>query len=257
MKLRLAGVIMWRVLLFALACWHGSAACAPLRVVFNADKPPFAFINGDGKAAGTEIDILGMALERLGHQLVPVAVSKARLAVTVKAGQADIGLSVQGEDGDGLYYSDYFSKFENVAVSRKADKLKLHSLADLDKYRFVIWQGGWNDLGPSFAARYRPDAQGRFPSNYVQSSSQEIQSRVFWNKRVEVIVVDRAIFAWYRRQLAPAIKADEELVFHDIFDSTTNYGAVFSDRALRDRVNAMLRAMREDGSIRQIMARYK
>jgi polar amino acid transport system substrate-binding protein len=248
---------MWRVLLFALACWNGSAACAPLRVAFNADKPPFAFVDGSGKASGTEIDILGMALVRLGHQLVPVAVSKARIEVTVKAGQADIGLSVQGKDGDGLYYSDYFSKFENVAVSRKADKVSLRRLDDLDKYRFVIWHGGWNDLGPSFAARYKPNAQGQFPSNYVQSSSQEIQSRVFWNKRVEVIVVDRTIFAWYRRQLAPSIKVDEELVFHDIFDSTTNYGAVFSDKALRDRVNGMLRTMHDDGSIRQILARYR
>jgi polar amino acid transport system substrate-binding protein len=251
------GGIMWRVLLFALACWHGSAVCSPLRVAFNSDKPPFAFIDASGKPAGTEIDILGTALERLGHQLVPVAVSKARLEVTVRAGQADIGLSVQGKDGDGLYYSDYFSKFENVAVSRKADKVSLRHLGDLDKYRFVIWQGAWNDLGPDFAARYKPNAQGQFPTNYVQSSSQEIQSRAFWNKRVEVIVVDRAIFAWYRRQLAASVKTDEELVFHDIFDSTTNYGAVFSDKALRDRVNGVLRAMHDDGSIRQILARYR
>ncbi len=248
---------MWRLLLFAVACWHTSLACAPLRVAFNADKPPFAFVDASGKATGTEIDILAMALERLGHQLVPVAVSKARLEVTVKAGQADIGLSVQGKDGDGLYYTDYFSKFENVAVSRKADKVKLHSLADLDNYRFVIWQGGWNDLGPVFAARYKPNAQGQFPTNYVQSSSQELQSRVFWNKRVDVIVVDRAIFAWYRRQLAASVRVDDELVFHDIFDSTTNYGAVFVDKALRDKVNDVLRAMQADGSIRQIMARYK
>lgn len=248
---------MWRILLFTLVCWHGSAGCAALRVAFNADKPPFAYIEASGKPAGTEIDILGMALERLGHQLVPVTVSKARVEVTVKAGQADIGLSVQGKDGDGLFYSDHFSKFENVAVSRKADRVDLHSLADLDKYRFVIWQGAWNDLGPSFAARYKPNAHGQFPSNYVQSSSQEIQSRVFWNKRVEVIVVDRAIFAWYRRQLAPGVKTDEELVFHDIFDSTTNYGAVFSDKSLRDSVNGALRTMHEDGSIRHIMARYK
>jgi polar amino acid transport system substrate-binding protein len=248
---------MWRILLFAMACWHGSPACAPLRVAFNADKPPFAFVDASGKATGTEIDILSLVLERLGHQLVPVAISKARLEVTVKAGQADIGLSVQGKDGDGLYFSDYFSKFENVAVSRKADKVKLHSLDDLDKYRFVIWQGGWNDLGPSFASRYKANAQGQFPRNYVQSSSQELQARAFWNKRVDVIVVDRAIFAWYRRQLAASIKVDEEIVFHDIFDSTTNYGAVFADKALRDRVNAVLRAMRDDGSIRQIMARYK
>lgn len=248
---------MWRALLFALACWQASVAAAPLLVAFNADKPPFAFVDAGGKAAGSEIDILRTALERLGHQMSPVAMSKARLALAVKAGSADVGLSVQGSDGDGLYYSHYFSKFENVAISRKADRVSLRSLGDLDKYRFVIWQGGWNDLGPSFAARYKPDAHGRFPPNYVQSSSQEQQSRAFWNRRVEVIVVDRAIFAWYRRQLAGTVNVEGELVFHDIFDSTTNYGAVFADKGLRDRFNGALKAMHDDGSLRQILARYK
>ncbi len=248
---------MWRVLLLAIACWHFGAGAAPLRVAINADKPPFAFVNSNGKAAGTEWDVLEMALERLGHKLVPVVVNKARLELTVKSGNADIALSVQGRDGDGLYFSEMFSKFENVAISRKIDKVVLRNLDDLDKYRFVIWQGGWNDLGPSFAARYRPDANGHHPPNYVQSSSQEIQSRVFWNKRVDVIVVDRAIFAWYKRQLAASTKVDDELVYHDVFDSTTNYGAAFADKALRDRFNAVLKAMQDDGSVRQILSRYK
>lgn len=248
---------MWRALLFAIACWHCSASAALLRVAVNADKPPYAFLNGAGKPAGSEWDVLETAMARLGHQLVPVVVNKARLELSVKTGNADIALSVQGRDGDGLYFSEMFSKFENVAISRKADRVFLRNLNDLDKYRFVIWQGGWNDLGPSFAARYRPDANGHHPANYVQSSSQETQSRVFWNKRVDVIVVDRAIFAWYRRKLAATLKVDDELVYHDVFDSTTNYGAAFSDRALRDRFNTTLRAMHDDGSVRQIMARYK
>ncbi|MES2296072.1 MAG: transporter substrate-binding domain-containing protein [Pseudomonadota bacterium] len=234
-----------------------SACAAPLRVSFNTDKPPFAFKDGSGKVVGIEVDVMREALGRLGHSVVPVQGSKAHLILMLTAAQVEVAATVQGQDGEGVYYSDRAIEFSNVAVSRKSEDVHLATLADLDNYRFVIWQGGWADLGPVFKAKYQPDAQGRFPPNYYQSGTQDVQSRVFWGKRVQVIVIDKTIFEWYRSRLGEGLRGDEEVVYHPIFKGVTDFSAAFRDRALRDAFNGALKAMRADGSYRRILERYR
>ncbi len=243
----------------------GLAACAVfgcawadvVRVTFNTDKPPFAFRDDKGQAAGIEVDVLRTALARMGHTMRASTVSKSRLLMTVGT-EADIAASVQGKDSSNVFFSDNFVEYSNVAISRKASHVRIDSLADLDGQRFVIWQRGWADLGPAFQAKYQPDAQGRLRDNYFQSSTQDVQARVFWAGRVEVIVIDRTIFEWYRRELGKAgVKVDDALVYHDIFKSTTGFAAAFANARLRDQFNATLKTMRADGSYQEILNRYK
>lgn len=74
--------------------------------------------------------------------------------------------------------------------------------------------------------------------------------RVFLNRRVDVIVIDRAIFAWLLRQMP---RPDDEFVYHDIFPGTNRHNAAFASKAVRDKFNAALRAIRDDGSYEQIV----
>lgn len=182
---------------------------------------------------------------------------RGRLLVAVRSGQVDVAVSVHGKDEAGLHYSDGMVDYINYAITRKEDRIRLTGEGDLDQYRFVIWQRGWADLGPAFEARYKPDDNGQFRPNYFQSSTQDAQSRVFWARRVDVIVVDRHVFEWYRRQLAASMKVDDEVEYHDIFKSTAVFAAAFADRDTRDRFNGTLKVMRADGSYQDILNRYK
>lgn len=238
-----------------LACQ--SVLAADLKVGFNIDRPPYVYVDGAGNVAGIEVDVARAALARLGFGMKSEVMSKSRMLPALKGGQADIIMSVHGKDEPGVYYSDGVVEYVNIAISRKADRIRLASDMDLDQYRFVIWQRGWADLGPAFAARYRPDEQGRFRDNYFQSSTQDAQARVFWARRVDVIVVDRYVFHWYRRQLAGSMKTDDEVEYHDIFPNTTVFAAAFADRDVRDRFNAALKAMRADGAYQDIVNRYR
>ncbi|WP_154380741.1 substrate-binding periplasmic protein [Pseudoduganella rivuli] len=238
-----------------LACQ--SVPAADLKVGFNIDRPPYVYVDGAGNVAGIEVDVARAALARLGFGMKSEVMSKSRMLPALKGGQADIIMSVHGKDEPGVYYSDGVVEYVNIAISRKADRIRLASDMDLDQYRFVIWQRGWADLGPAFAARYRPDEQGRFRDNYFQSSTQDAQARVFWARRVDVIVVDRYVFHWYRRQLAGSMKTDDEVEYHDIFPNTTVFAAAFADRDVRDRFNAALKAMRADGAYQDIVNRYR
>jgi len=244
---------IWLALVLA---WQ-SALAADLTVGFNIDRPPYVYLDAAGNVAGIEVELARAVLARLGYGMKSEVMSKSRMLPALKGRQADIIMSVHGSDEPGVYYSDGVVDYVNIAVTRKADRIRLATDADLDQYRFVIWQRGWADLGPAFAARYRPDEQGHFRDNYFQSSTQDAQARVFWARRVDVIVVDRLVFNWYRRQLAGTMKTDDEVDYHDIFPNATVFAAAFADRDVRDRFNAALKAMRADGGYQDIVNRYR
>lgn len=80
---------------------------------------------------------------------------------------------------------------------------------------------------------------------------------MFWLGRVDAIVIDRAIFAWYKRELSGTMDVEDELVYHNIFHSGTWFNAAFADRTQRDQFNAALRSMKADGSYQRILDKYK
>ncbi len=236
----------------------GSARAGALKVAVNTDKPPFAFREADGSLGGIEVDLLRTVLARCGELAELVPTSKTRLLVELKAGRVQAAMSVRGRDDGAMYFSDPMAYFENVAVTRKSSQITLAGLADLDRHQFVIWHGGWADLGPAFAARYQPGSDGKFPSNYFQASNQVAQARIFWARRVDVMVVDRNIFDWLRRKLAAdGVDVSDELVFHSIVRERTGFSTAFASRALRDCFNQQLRVLRDDGSYQRIVDKYK
>jgi polar amino acid transport system substrate-binding protein len=228
-----------------------------LSVGFVTDKPPFSFEDTNGIHTGIEIDVMRFALTAMGLTMERSQLPNSRTNWAAKSGAVDITVSVQGEDGEGIYFSDPAFEYHNIVVSRKAAKIRVDSLADLQAHSFVIWQDGWRHLGPKFEATYKPDANGHFPANYNQAKSQDAQSRMFWGKRTELIVVDKSIFEYYRRTLRKEFNTAVDLNYHDIFKTPTFFSVAFRDSKLRDRFNKVLKQMRADGTYQVILNRYK
>lgn len=251
--------IMNRLAILCIAATLSLAASAQadnLVAVSQGKRPPFSFHDAQGKAVGIEIELVTEALRRAGHDVAFHETPNVRLLPFRDGDGVDLAVSVRGNDGRGAYFSDEFITYENVAISRCDKRIALRSIADLDRYTFAIWQNGWRDLGPVFEARYRPDADGRFPPNYYQPTNQQAQNKMFWLGRVDVIVVDKKIFGWYRQQLSTEFDTRVELDYHPIFPASTGFKVAFRDRGLRDAFNRALHAMRKDHSYARIAARY-
>lgn len=227
-----------------------------LLAVYQGNRPPFSFRDAQGRVAGIEADVVTEALRRAGHRVAFLETPNVRLLPFRDGDGVDLAVSVRGSDGRGAYFSDEFVTFENIAISRRDRHIVLKSIADLDRYTFAIWQNGWRDLGPAFEARYRPSADGRFPPNYFQPTNQQAQNKMFWYGRVDVIVVDKQVFEWYRKQFSTEFDTAVELDRHAIFDPVTGFKVAFRDRGLRDAFNRALRAMRKDHSYERILERY-
>jgi polar amino acid transport system substrate-binding protein len=203
-----------------------------------------------------EIEVVTEALRRAGRGVAFHETPNVRLLPFRDGEGVDLAVSVRGNDGGGAYFSDEFITFENVAISRSDQRIALRSIADLDRYTFAIWQNGWRDLGPVFEARYRPDAGGRFPHNYHQPTNQQAQNKMFWLGRVDLIIVDKKVFEWYRKQLSAEFNTQIELDYHTIFAASTGFKVAFRDRELRNAFNRALHAMRKDHTYARILARY-
>ena len=233
---------------------------AEIRVAFGPDKPPFSFKDSTKTDVGIEVDVVKAVLERLGHTIKVSVVPNNRLLPLVQSGEVDAAASAQGKDSDSVFFSDNFIEFTNYAVSKKVKDISVASIKDLEKYSFVIWQKGWNDLGPEFLNVYKPDGSGKFKPNYNETNNQRSQNQMFWSDRVDLIIVDKTIFEYYKKELGREVKTDFEITYHDIFKSKaggTGYPVAFKDKKLRDQFNDGLKTIRADGTYQKILAKYK
>jgi polar amino acid transport system substrate-binding protein len=227
-----------------------------LRVAFVTDRAPYCF-KMNGIDSGIEVDLIRAALKPYGYTVKPIIVPKVRLSLILKSNEADIASTIQGADGDGLFFSDDFIQFHNHAISKKKQDIKINTVADLDKYTFIIWQGGWRNLGAEFEATYKPDANGRFRANYAEAHSQLNQARMFWVERAELVIMDKKIFEHFKKLLRNEYNTDEEIIFHDFSKKQTNYPAAFRNQELRNQFNEGLRKIRANGTYQAIIDSYK
>lgn len=232
------------------------ASASELKVALVTDRAPYCFKINEIDS-GIEIDLIRAALKPFGHTIKPVIVPKVRLPLILKANEADIAATIQGVDGDGLFFSDPYIQFHNHAVSKKKRDIKINTLPDVDKYSFIIWQGGWKNLGAEFEATYKPDANGKFRANYTEAHSQLNQARMFWADRAELVIMDKKIFEHFRKLLRNEYDTDEEIVFHDFSKNQTNYSAAFRNQELRNQFNEGLKKIRANGTYQSIIETYR
>lgn len=245
---------------FIAGCWSQVGVAAELRVVFETKRPPFVFVQ-NGEVIGIEVDVIRAALQRSGHSLKVLSeVSNSRLLSMLERKQVELSASVQGKDGDGIYYSDPYVEYVNYAISKKSKNITLNTLSELRNYNFIIWANGWRNLGPEFKQWYQPSHQNgvaEFKGNYHEAPDQEAQSILFWKDSVDVIVVDRAVFEWSRKKLSSKLDTSAEVVFHDIFPKRTSYSVAFHNKQLRNQFNSALQQMRQDGTYQAILHKYQ
>ncbi len=230
----------------------GEAAGRDLLIAHGLDKPPFVF---GSERRGLEIDIMREALAYRGHTMRVVHIPNKRLQVAIQTAGVD-GAATVREAKDGAFYSDDFITFENYAISRRSAHLRIDSVADLKGRAVVAWQNAYRDLGPEFEEAFRPGVTAPYIRSYYELPSQRSQNQMFWSGRAEVIVVDKTIFLWYRRDLAREMDTSAEVVFHDVFPRRTHYQAAFKDPRIRDDFNEGLRHLRATGRYEQLYRSY-
>ncbi|NRA19894.1 MAG: transporter substrate-binding domain-containing protein [Oceanospirillaceae bacterium] len=241
--------------ILALLVFTPSLKAQTLDVAFGQQRPPFVF-KADGQWLGIEVDIVKNILGTLGHSIKrELHVSNRRLIVAISKMNFDVAVSVKEKD-DSAFYSDIYIEFKNYAISRKADHLVINDVYDLANYDVIAWQNAVQHLGPEYKNIFSSDKLNASRGNYREYTDQVKQNMLFWHGRAEVILVDKYIFLWNKRQLSKQYNTDIELLYHDIFPQTSRYQVAFKQESIRDEFNRVLQHLRETGEYQHIINRY-
>ena len=236
--------------LMLLALQAGPTAARDIRVAFDQEKAPYLWSDGTG-VKGLELDIVQAALAVPGHTISPSILPNRRISVALSLGEADAATGVQkGDAGEAAFYSDFYLTYANAAITRKSRNIALHSLGDILGYRIAAWQRAWQDLK---LGQLRP--QGPDSLAYTEFTSQYRQTKFFWAGRADIDIVDRNIFIWYSRILSKEMNSSEEVTFHDVVPMLS-VRCAFTRAADRDDFDAGMKAIRANGEIARIYAKY-
>ncbi len=222
-----------------------AAAKPELLVAISLDIPPYVMNKAD---TGLEVDIVRQALK--DYSLLFIQLPYGQLQTAVQQKRVDVSLGVQQEDKD-IYESTDFITFANYVISKKADRFRIDSVADLRDHKVLTWGNAYLDLGPEFEALFSPQSPQR--KNYLEVADQEEQVRRFWKGKGLVIVIDRSIFSYFSKKLGHKLN---KVSFYAIFPPVTNFKAGFKDAKVRDRFNEGLAAMCKSGEYAKLLRRY-
>jgi len=220
-----------------------------LNIAFHFDRPPYMF--GKTSSKGIEVDLVKEILSSQGYEINVHQMSKSRMENILESNQIFDAVASVSNSNDGSFYSDKYSLYEDFAISRKSDGLDIDSIKDLAKYDFVSWKNAYNDLGKTFYRYFNPQ-DGIAKHSYHDRSSQKDQHSLFFSKKIDVIVVDKMIFKWYRNEF----NNKEEYTFHNILPLATNSGIKFRDKNVRDDFNRGLKKLKQNGRYQEIVDFY-
>ena len=220
-----------------------------LKIVFGVYRPPYIFEKRD---FGLDFDLAQAILKNSGYSIKSVHSPNNRALIEIEKGKVDgvIGLG-SGTDRDGLYYSQPIISYDNVVITKKASGVIIEKADDLKKLRFLAFSNARTYLGADYlkmVKELRYDAE---------ISNQEDQNRMFWQGKVQAIILDINVFRFYRNALKEKFNTSEEVVVHRIFSPKSNERvAVFKSKVVRDQFNEALRELRSSGTYQKIFDRY-
>lgn len=218
-----------------------------LRVVFSQYTPPYVLDNGQGIV----VEIVRQALAHHGHEVDPVFLPIGRGFLMFAQGRVDGTAIIKRNSGLQAHYSAPFMRYNNHAIALESRELGLDDLADLAGRSIIAFQNAHKYLGQDFgeAVAANPD--------YKEMGNQKTQVLMLLKGRVDVVVMDRAIFRFYRGQLIREgrVSGDQGIDYFALFPPTP-YRCAFTDPAIRDDFNDGLRRLRASGTYDSIFAEY-
>jgi len=221
-----------------------------VNIAFGFDKQPFIF--GKDMLKGIEPDLLKEAFEYVGYKINAVRMTKNDLEKALIENPTIDAVSTISANNHEFYYSDDFTVYENYAITRKIDNIKIDSIDDLQKINFISWKNSFNDLGKRFYELFNP-IDGISKNFYHDGKIQSEDVKKFFSKEVDAILIDKTIFNWYKN----LYKNNNEYEFHKIFPNKKVYPVTFKSKELRDIFNIGLRHIKQTGRYQEIIDFYQ
>ncbi len=154
---------------------------------------------------------------------------------------------------DNVFYSDIVITFHNYGISlEKRGSPDFKNLDFLKDKSIVAFQRAWTILGKEFAAATSGNKRSE------ETAEQHLQIYRLFLERADIIVMEKQIFNYYRKQVfkATGSLAEQPVEFHNIFPPS-KYRFAFRAKRIRDDFNLGLRTIKENGGYARIIKKYE
>lgn len=252
MKLILYPLFLFVGLFVGLAFTSGSLAQEKknksLKVVFGVFRPPYVY---ETKKQGLDYELAKAAFEKAGYSIETMHSPNRRAHQEIEQKKVDAVVGVAKEDKSGFCYSEPLYYYDNVAISKSKDKLKIDSISDLRNVNFLSFGEAHRYLGDEYAELVKSLKRD------TDISNQQTQSKLFWTGKAQVIIADINVFRYYRKSLSPAMNTDDEVLIHRIFKAEANPRVVvFRDAKICAEFNQGLQEIKAEGSYQKAVDKY-
>ena len=211
----------------------------------DASFPPMGFVNADtGEIVGFDIDLAKEVCARLGVELVCQPIDWAAKEMELNAHHIDCiwnGMTITPERLESMSISLPYLKNDQVLVTRTADGYK--ELADLAGKKLGIQAGSSANDALDAAADFKASLGEVVPFDENLTALMDLNQG-----GVDAVLVDVIVANYYMTVNDYAFTVLDESL------APEEYGIGFrkGDVALKDKVNELLLAMREDGALEKI-----
>jgi len=156
--------------------------------------------------------------------------------------------------GDRYYYSDPIFIFNNHAISLRKNHLKIDSKSDLKGIRVIAFPKASEVLD-------LPELPKQEKGLYREVMDQRIQVDLLFYDKADVVLADKYIFNYYRKQAAyHLVEINSPYratpAYHKIFPLKAHYNMAFRDIKLRDLFMKGYQKLESEGGINTIRDYY-
>ena len=243
---RLSAMKKLRAILVLLACMAGVSTNASARLLLvTLDYPPYEYVE-QGEVKGLAVNVVRELFRRLDEEIEIQSLPWARSLKMVELGNADAIFTAYRTPEREAYlnYTDEVLMPQEVSlfVLKSSSLKKYENLAALTDYQFAA------RFGVSYGAAFDQAVTDGVIGNIHRVSDGDTVIRLLLNERADIVIFNR-LGGYYRfRNLGVANQVRE---LEPPLQSVPSYIAFSKKRrlaGLRDRVDAMLKVMKQDGS---------
>lgn len=245
-----------RLLCLALALCAAAAPGCELRITWKHD-PPYQYQDGQGRLSGLEIEVAYAAMARLQCRLLPVELPFARAMAELEAGRIDLvpGVLATPERERYARFSLPGVRTRNLVFLR-SDLDPALRIATLDDLRASDLRVGM-ERGTAYLAELKSRLQrpGR-ERRLEEAISLEALLRMLQMQRIDAFVADEYSAAFMARQLGLSANIRASALVIDNEPPVFAFSRRNVEPALVERFNAALDALRRDGTLKRLEARF-
>lgn len=224
------------------------ASAEEVSMTFDETIVPFVLAKEN---AGIQVEIVREALALKGHTLVAVYVSAKRMMHELKIDAVDAASSGSYDPATekGFHYGKAPFSYRNAFFTLEERELGIKEPADLDGLRVATFQNAkliWPDwLEPV-------DEQ----KNYIEVANQALQPKMLERGRVDAVVADQTIFAYYTKLLEKESGKKLKTTHAFSFTDPVSFPPVFKSEKIKDDFNEGLQSLLDSGRHAEIFDKY-